>query len=808
MKRYLSLFLLGALVICAASTLGRITLASAKDDSSQGNVDLIIQTEGSTKPLINLITREGGNVKYVYQNLPVIAATVPAKALKVVYQQPGVVRVAKDHLMYLLDGDTGDRYSRDSKLYPLDASGLSVNSINPTSLDKDNVPYGYGSFLFSGVGDIWKQDQFGSGSVVAVVDTGVVPNDCLVGSVIGAPGFSEGYNATGDHIAATDQANLWHGTHVAGVIASACGLDFSGDPSDPLNQAVAAYLPWKDNLVYIFGQAPQAQIYPVKVFDTTGAGSSTSTILEGLDHLLTLKSSGALDIDVVNLSFGGPTGYDGRSILDAFLKQFREQGMLVVAAAGNNGPLPNSLASPATSYDSIAVGALDYAATSRVYYEYLGLAAGGLGPGQGLVMRPTDELRVADLSSRGPMSDGRFGPDLVAPGVWSFQYDSGGVFHWDIGTSYAAAVVSGAAALLNAHYEAEHGTDTPWLLWRNSILLGADRSVIGESWQGLNTAGYGALDAAASLEILESGVANLDHPGRSEHLRANILGNPMSGDRQVFENDFVHLAPSQSYDLVLNISPYTSKVTIQVSEISIEDNSAYAYWQNSLKILVQSAKRSAFTPSIDNYYWLPEPGIDEFTIEIEDGVWSLNGDPLADQPMEPGLMKISLVSDYANEKPISFKVRITRDEDRDKDRVKPFAQGILLMGDVVTVPVEIPEGTSQATFELAWNRDWQKFPTSDIDLLIYDKNHDLVSPDGVTWNAPERVVINNPEPGSYEVHIEAREVYKTDLFRLYLQTESGASEFDIISQHPASGSTTGTGYDSTSTHVIWLPIIP
>jgi serine protease AprX len=779
---------------------------SAMNNTTMGSVDLIIQTDGSTQTLVNQIMREGGTIHYAYQNLPVIAAAIPAESLMDVYQHPNVIKVSKDHLVMPLDSTTDGDPARDLPAYPLDASGFHVHSIDPTSLKPGDVPLGYGGFQLSGAYDIWEQAQHGSGSVVAVVDTGTVPNPCLGESVIGLEGFAEGYNATGDGIPATHPDNLRHGTHIAGVIASACLLDFSDDPSEPLNQAVAKYFDWEDDIVYVIGQAPAAQIYPVKVFDTTGEGSPTSVILDGLDHLLTLKKRGDLDIDVVNLSFGGPTGYDGRDMLDSFLEQFRELGMLVVAAAGNNGPLPNSLASPGTSYDSITVGALDYAPASRVVYEYLGLTTPGLGPGQGEVMRPTDELRVADFSSRGPMSDGRFGPDLVAPGMWSFQYAVKGGFEWYSGTSYAAAAVSGAAALLNAYYEAENQDDTPWLLWRNSLLLGTDLSVIGEPWRDLNTAGYGALDAAAALEILKSGAAHLEHQGRSEQLRSNILGNPMSADIQTFVSELVTLPPSQSLDYLVDISSSTSNVNIQISEVSTLDNSAYAYWPNSLKILVQSAKRSASTLPV-YIYWEPKSGDSQFTIEIEDGTWFLDGVPLVNQPMEPGLMKISLIADYANESPVSFKVHLTRQEDPQRGVQKPYSQGILNMGDVIQVPVEIPEGTGRAVFDLIWNRDWQKFPTSDIDLLVFDPQGNPASSAGATWNAPERVVISDPAPGTWWLQIEGREMYKTDLYRLYVQMETNP-QFDIISQHPASDSSTGTGDDSASTHIIWLPIIP
>jgi hypothetical protein len=97
-----------------------------------------------------------------------------------------------------------------------------------------------------------------------------------------------------------------------------------------------------------------------------------------------------------------------------------------------------------------------------------------------------------------------------------------------------------------------------------------------------------------------------------------------------------------------------------------------------------------------------------------------------------------------------------------------------------------------------------------MDLLIYDQSGKTISLDGVSWDAPERVVIDDPPAGSLWVQVEAREIYKTDLFRLYLRTEttSETDEFDIISQQPETGTNTGTGDDTASTHIIWLPIIP
>jgi hypothetical protein len=166
-------------------------------------------------------------------------------------------------------------------------------------------------------------------------------------------------------------------------------------------------------------------------------------------------------------------------------------------------------------------------------------------------------------------------------------------------------------------------------------------------------------------------------------------------------------------------------------------------------------------------------------------------------------------------------MRVIRENDTKPNPEKPIAKSVFNMGDQFNLPVEIPHGVSKATFDLVWNRDWGKFPTSDIDMLVYDPAGNLVSLDGATGNTPERAVISDPSPGIWTIHIEAVEVYKTDLFRLYLQTDYQQSTadsneisdrqqfpFDIITQHPVTEPILGTADDTIKTYNIWLPIIP
>ena len=130
----------------------------------------------------------------------------------------------------------------------------------------DDLTQGYDNFMLSGAVQTWVETGAGAGSIVAVVDTGTAPNVCLQHALTGAPGFPDGYNATGDGIPANSILNVPHGTFVGGVIASACELGLY--PAGPLYEAIHKYLPEFGTVIPILGQAPLAQIYPVKVIRT------------------------------------------------------------------------------------------------------------------------------------------------------------------------------------------------------------------------------------------------------------------------------------------------------------------------------------------------------------------------------------------------------------------------------------------------------------------------------------------------------------------------------------------------------------
>ncbi len=751
----------------------------------QGSIDVIILADQDASSVAAQVESRGGRIAHVYRNVPAVAARLAAQDLAAVKALEGVASVEKDGLVFLSDEPSPARDRRAAvALEPL-AADLQIQPLDVRS--GSLRPSTWVNYILTGAATVWPETALGDGSVVAVVDTGTYPvAPCLsAGQVIGAPGFPDGFDAVGDNPANAPDNNA-HGTWVGNVIGSACSL--ATRETSALARAIAAHAP---GLLYavapgyvgfdVLGIAPLARIYPVKVFTKSGGGTPTSTVLAGLDHLLQLKKTGVLDVDVVNLSLGGPTLFDGRDTFDRFIDELRKAGMVVVASASNDGPVPNTVGSPGTSFSAIATAATDEPVPSRIFYEYLGLALGADGapgtgdeePGHGLLMRPTDETRIVNFSSRGPASDGRLKPEIAALGTWNFVQGPSGGLSWVTGTSFSAPTTSGAAALLNAYWEGTLGRETQPAAIRNALLFGADSRRVGPAWRNVNAQGLGVLDLVSSLDRLKrpAPLSGSFFPLFAGRLMPNVLGQARPGRSERSPWRSVELKPAEVRDFVFEIDRSTSKVSIEFDGLAIPDNSRPVLYRNGLEVNLQSAKRGAVERPVAFLL-----GADfstavggTFTIEVEDGLWSFAGIPVAEQPMEPGLMKLSLAGDFVNESAVATRVRITRENEADRLQ-KPISKSVISQDDVFIVPVEVPEGTALATFNLRWQRDWSRFPTSDLDLILYDPDFNVI-PDGATLNAPERAVVTNPAPGTYYAVVAGFEVDKTDFYRLYVQLE-------------------------------------
>jgi subtilisin family serine protease len=182
----------------------------------------------------------------------------------------------------------------------------------------------------------------GKGVTVAVLDSGIdSDHPDLSAALIAQHCFTNGNcppNATTESTLAEDVNG--HGTHVAGVIASAGNVAGTGF-------------------------APDAKIVAVRVLDANGSGF-VSDWIAGLDWVRANRAT--TPVQIVNLSLGTFALYPGNCdaqepVLAAAISQLRAQGVTIFASSGNQGS-STRIAAPACNSGVIAVGA-----TAR--YRYL-----------------------------------------------------------------------------------------------------------------------------------------------------------------------------------------------------------------------------------------------------------------------------------------------------------------------------------------------------------------------------------------------------------------------------------------------------
>ena len=268
-----------------------------------------------------------------------------------------------------------------------------------------------------GADDMWAAGYTGEGVDVAVIDTGVAPvaelstTDVFVGPDLS---FEGGVDARRRARLPTATAPTWSGSSPVAPRAPTRSTRNRGD---------------------FVGVAPDAGIVSVKVADNTGA-VDVSQVIAAIDWVVQNRNQGGLNIRVLNLAYNtDSTQHYIDDPLSKAVENAWNHGIVVVVSAGNEGRSAYGLANPATNPTVIAVSAAEL--------------FNGYGWGVPVWAPSGDTVR---------------NPDLIAPGVSiaslrvpgsriDVEHPGGRVTGDDrlflgSGTSQAAAVTSGAAALL------------------------------------------------------------------------------------------------------------------------------------------------------------------------------------------------------------------------------------------------------------------------------------------------------------------------------------------------------------------------
>ena len=231
----------------------------------------------------------------------------------------------------------------------------------------------------------------GKNITVAIMDTGIIKHPDLANQIIDFYDFCNGKKEPYD--------DNGHGTHVAGIIAGNGSMD-----------------------TRYSGIAPKANLLPIKVLDKNGNGN-TKNVIDAISWLMEHKKH--YTVRLLNISVGmlkNAGEMEKRALLKA-VDDAWDAGIMVITAAGNNGPKENSVTIPGISRKVLTVGCMDDEKGSNGTYKE---GYSGIGPTDCCIMKP----------------------EILAPGTNVKSCNCDGVGYIEkSGTSMAAPVVTGTLAL-------------------------------------------------------------------------------------------------------------------------------------------------------------------------------------------------------------------------------------------------------------------------------------------------------------------------------------------------------------------------
>ena len=411
----------------------------------------VIVTGADSVSAAQAVAAVGGSVTSDLWIINGVAAQIPTAILRKLAQTEGVESIIANHGVAaaqtpIPDGSDVQGWVTDFR-FPVpwngtpDVVAVGVNQqlwkfVYPTTIDVGS------DVLYQGNG---YPTTRGSGVTVAVVDSGVFFSNKMpksldeskknfrgqvdfVGSGVCPSGLINGHSQQFVGYCWTDDRMSYdgygHGTHVAGII---------------WNRAEDA------NTHQILGIAPDVNIVSVRVLDNSGQGTYED-VIQGIQWLVANKAVHSIRIINLSLSAQATVPYFVDP-LNRAVEAAWAAGIVVLAAAGNDGPAAQTISVPGNDPYIITVGSVTGERTPGYWSD--------------------DHLST--WSATGPTLDGFVKPDVLAPGaqIVSFMHNDDSDInksaylvrnHPDYtlnsdffrmnGTSMATAVASGVVALM------------------------------------------------------------------------------------------------------------------------------------------------------------------------------------------------------------------------------------------------------------------------------------------------------------------------------------------------------------------------
>jgi serine protease AprX len=469
-------------VASATAQNGYVDASLQRGGRSAQHVIITVQ-QGHEGEVLDRLKHYGASVKSQHPSINGVAATIQGDYVNDLAKH-GVVSITPDAILHASAGPAFPQGTTKPAFDPNAPQGPVVSTLR-LSL---GLNAGAAANLAPGVIN-------GTGVGIAIVDSGVYPGADFAGRIKGFYDFTK-LDRFRQPTQPAPYDDLGHGTHIAGLIGSA--------------GAAPGYM--------FQGVAPNANLVVFKVLDKNGAGS-TSSVIAAIEYIVSHRK--ALGVQIINLSLGKPITAPAKfDPLVQAVEQASANGLIVVVAAGNDGPGYGSINSPANAPSAVTVGVAD---------------------GKTTVTRADDY--VPSFSSRGPTWYDAFAkPDVVAPGVNLYsdaspgstlikstnpvfpQLTVDGIQLVDLsGSSMSAAVATGVIALeldANAHQNREP-------LTANAAKAILEYTSVPVANADYLTQGAGQINAAGAVQLASS--INTTAPVNSWWLQSGVTGSSTIG---------------------------------------------------------------------------------------------------------------------------------------------------------------------------------------------------------------------------------------------------------------------------------------